>query len=69
MAVGRAVGPAVVRNRIRRQIRHVAVQLDQEQDWPSGWYLVIVHRSARGCSSADLRAALADVLGRAGARS
>ena len=69
MAVGRGVGPAVVRNRIRRQIRHVAVELDSEQTWPSGWYLVIAHRSARGCTSADLRSALVDVLARAGARS
>ena len=69
MAVGRGVGGAVVRNRLRRQIRHIAAELDAQRRWNSGWYLVIAHRSARGCSSTELRAALVEVLDRAGARS
>lgn len=36
-AIGRAVGPAVVRNRLRRRIRSVLA--DHEATLPSGWYL------------------------------
>ncbi len=35
-AIGRAVGPAVVRNRARRRLRALLV----EQAWPPGWYLI-----------------------------
>lgn len=68
MATSRRVGPAVVRNRLRRQIRAVSIELDRERPWSPGWYLVIVHPSARGRSSAELGSALADVLHRAGVR-
>jgi ribonuclease P protein component len=68
MAVSRKVGPAVVRNRLRRQVRAVAAELHAERPIRSGWYLVILHPPARGRSSAELRAALASALDRAGAR-
>lgn len=67
MAVGRRVGPAVVRNRLRRQIRSLAVGMDRDHPWSPGWYLVIVHPSARGRSSAELGPALSELLERAGA--
>jgi ribonuclease P protein component len=68
MAVSRKVGTAVVRNRLRRQIRAAAAELDAERPLRRGWYLVIVHPRARGCSTAELRDALAAALDRAGAR-
>lgn len=68
MAVSRKVGPAVVRNRLRRQVRAAAAELDAERALRRGWYLVILHPPARGRSTAELRAALSDALDRAGAR-
>ncbi len=35
-AIGRAIGPAVVRNRARRRLRALLVELE----WPAGWYLI-----------------------------
>lgn len=35
-AIGRAIGPAVVRNLARRRLRALLV----EQQWPPGWYLI-----------------------------
>lgn len=54
MAIGRRVGPAVVRNRLRRQVRAILVELDRERPIRPGWYLVIVNPDARGRSYADL---------------
>jgi ribonuclease P protein component len=68
MAVSRKVGPAVVRNRLRRQVRAAAAELDDERALRTGWYLVILHPPARGRSTAELRDLLADALERAGAR-
>jgi len=55
MAVGRRVGSAVHRNRIRRRIRAILAELDSADPLPNGWYLVIAQPAARGCSSAELR--------------
>jgi ribonuclease P protein component len=52
-AVGRRVGPAVARNRIRRQLRAVANDLAPRV--APGAYLV-AYRGARDASFADLRA-------------
>jgi ribonuclease P protein component len=41
-AVSRRVGSAVVRNRVRRQLRHVARAAVDSGDLGVGWYLVIV---------------------------
>lgn len=68
MAVGRRVGPAVVRNRLRRQVRAVLAGLDASRPLARGWYLVILHPSARGSSSAELSRSLGVALERAGAR-
>ena len=35
-AIGRAIGPAVVRNQARRRLRCLLV----EASWPPGWYLI-----------------------------
>lgn len=68
MAVSRKVGPAVVRNRLRRQLRAASIELDAVRPWTDGWYLVIAHPAARGRSFNDLRSALDDLLERAGVR-
>lgn len=39
-AVGRAVGGAVVRNRVRRRLRAVVTDLERRRELPSGLYLV-----------------------------
>ena len=38
--MGRSVGTAVVRNRVRRRLRAVIGQFDTERGLPSGLYLV-----------------------------
>jgi ribonuclease P protein component len=61
--VGRAVGPAVTRNRVRRRLRHlVAARLDR---LPTGSLLVIrATPAAATASSADLGTALDRLLDR-----
>ena len=49
-AIGRAVGPAVVRNRSRRRLRVILSALDL----PAGWYLVGARPEAAGRSFAEL---------------
>jgi ribonuclease P protein component len=49
-ALGRAVGPAVVRNRIRRQLRAAL----RDRELPPGWYLI----GARPTVASQSRAAL-----------
>ena len=61
-AISRKVGNAVVRNRLRRQIRHAAVQLEQANLFESAPYLVIVHPPAVGCSMKELSGYLQDAL-------
>ncbi len=61
-AISRKVGNAVVRNRLRRQIRHAAVQLEQANVFESAPYLVIVHPPAVGCSMKELRGNLQEAL-------
>jgi ribonuclease P protein component len=53
-AIGRAVGPAVVRNRLRRQLRARARDLDLEP----GAYLVHLSPAAAGLPGAELGAHL-----------
>ena len=63
-AVSRRVGPAVVRNRIRRQLRAAIQHIDREVGVLPGWYLVVVHPPARGqdfdALAGALRTALVD---------
>jgi len=61
-AIGRAVGPAVTRNRVRRRLR---VLLAADRAWPPGWYLIgarpaIAERpfDALGTEVAQLRSAI-----------
>lgn len=55
-AIGRAVGPAVVRNRLRRQLR--AILRERADALPPGLYLVSCSPAAAGRSSAELAADL-----------
>ncbi len=62
-AVGRSVGPAVVRNTLRRRLRALMAELIQ-QGLPPGWYLVGATPPAAACSFGELRAHLAPLLPR-----
>jgi len=61
--VGRAVGPAVRRNRVRRQLRHlIAPHLDA---FPAGTVVIVRATGAAGAMSGrELGAALTSLLGR-----
>jgi ribonuclease P protein component len=62
--VGRAVGPAVTRNQVRRRLRHLMA--DRLDLLPSGARLVVrATPAAAGCSSARLREALDAALSKA----
>lgn len=63
LAVGRRVGKAVVRNRVKRRLRE-AVRL---ADLPAGWDLVVIARGAAAKASFEtLDRSLAALLARAG---
>jgi ribonuclease P protein component len=53
-AISRRVGGAVVRNRLRRQLRVLANAAATRGSLRTGSYLVIVAPEAAGCSSATL---------------
>jgi ribonuclease P protein component len=70
--VSKAVGPAVVRNKVKRRLRHLA--RERLASLPGSAVLVVRALPAAGTSSAgelagDLDRALARVLGRAGTAS
>ncbi len=54
-AVPRTVGSAVVRNRLRRQLRAAALDLERDDLLPPAAYLIIVRPPARGASMTTLR--------------
>lgn len=61
-AIGRKVGPAVVRNRLRRRLRAAARDLDRSTGGlPTGAYLIMLRPEAARLSYRDLH----DDLGRA----
>ena len=57
--VGRSVGPAVVRNRVRRRLRAAATEIARSDGLPSGAYLVTVRPAVTQLDYAALRDALA----------
>jgi ribonuclease P protein component len=57
-AIGKAVGPAVVRNRLRRRLRAAMAELAP----PPGRYLVAAQPDAKGIDYTTLRAQLARCL-------
>ena len=63
-AVGRNVGPAVVRNRLRRRLR----ALWREADPPGGDYLIVTSPAAASASHADLALRLSAALERLAVR-
>lgn len=54
-AIPRRTGPAVVRNRLRRQLRAVLDDLVRLAQVPPGAYLVVVGQGARGADYRTLR--------------
>ena len=64
-AIGRKVGPAVTRNRLRRQLREVVGRLPQPEAIGPDDHLVIVRRDAVGLRSAELAEHLSGALRRA----
>ena len=57
-AVGRSVGGAVVRNRVRRQLRHAVAAEARTGGLPSGWYLIGATPSAVGTDGAMMQTAV-----------
>jgi len=63
-ALGRALGPAVVRNRVRRQLRAMLQQVSREAGLPAGMYLFGAQPAAAGRSSVELQFDLEQILRR-----
>ena len=53
-AIGRRVGPAVTRNRIKRRLRAIVAERDRREPLPSGAYLISVGPAAATSSFAEL---------------
>jgi ribonuclease P protein component len=68
-AVGRSVGGAVVRNRVRRQLRHAIVDEARRDGLPGGWYLLGAGPAAAEADGAALRDAVKRLADRARAGS
>ena len=62
-AIGRKVGPAVVRNRLRRRLRDELAGLAREGRLDCGAYLVALAPAAAGVDGATLRGHLRSALG------
>jgi ribonuclease P protein component len=61
-ALGRATGPAVVRNRLRRQLRSIVRSHDVAL--PAGWFLVGADARATAMTFGELATLTADLLHR-----
>ena len=62
-AIPRLVGPAVVRNRIRRRLRSILVEIERSSTgMPTGDYLVRVRPEASGATYDELRRCLIDAV-------
>jgi ribonuclease P protein component len=66
-AVGRTVGGAAVRNRLRRRLRAHMNAAARDKGLPGGWYLVGAAPAAAALDAADLRAAMTALLAQVGA--
>ncbi|MEO5678528.1 MAG: ribonuclease P protein component [Acidimicrobiales bacterium] len=64
-AIGRKVGPAVVRNRLRRRLRDELAGLARASSLPAGAYLVALAPAAAALDGPALRAHLRTALGMA----
>lgn len=62
VALPRSVGPAVVRNRIRRRLRVVFRGLDELGQIPTGSYLVSFSRTSSALDSGEIRDLMADLM-------
>ena len=54
-ALGRALGPAVVRNRVRRRLRDMLRRASSESHLPPGWYLFGASPAAASRSFVELQ--------------
>lgn len=54
-SVPRRVGPAVVRNRLRRQLRAIIDGMVKADSFPGGTYMIVVRPEARGSRFDDLK--------------
>ena len=62
-AIPRPVGPAVVRNRIRRRLRSILMEIERSPtSMPTGDYLVRVRPEASGATYDELRRCLTDAV-------
>ena len=62
-AIGRKVGPAVVRNRLRRRLRDELAGLARNGRLACGAYLIVLAPAAASVDGATLRAHLRSCLG------
>lgn len=61
-AIGRACGPAVTRNRIRRRLRAILAELDRIEPLPPGQLLIGATPTAAGATFDRLRAELSELI-------
>lgn len=59
-AIGRPIGGAVVRNRLRRRLR--AIISHREQDLSPGWYLIGVSPATRNYDYAQLESSVSRLI-------
>ena len=67
-ALGRATGPAVVRNRLRRQLRAVVAASHTNSTVQSGWYLIGADSPATALGFAELSARVPELMNSAAAK-
>ena len=67
-ALGRATGPAVVRNRLRRQLRAAVAATHTNSTVQSGWYLIGADAPATSFGFAELSARVPELMNSAAAK-